>query len=392
MRLNTIKPAPGLQAQPPARGSRRVGRPGQDLRPWRQGPARAQGRLPQGRLRGRPDAAAASHAQGRLPFGHEGVARRSAPRRARQRHRRRRDRPRRAEGGRRRPQYSPSQAKVVLSGEIKKAVKLKGIGATKGAKAAIKGRRQHRGLIDPSPRQQRRRTTERHDGIDQVPRWQLLQAIRQRLSATPRASAEIRGRLLFLIGALIVYRIGTFIPVPGIDPAKRRAVLPGPAGTILGIVNMFSGGALERLSIFAMGVMPYISASIIMQMMSMVVSAADGVPQGRRVRPAQDDPDHALRHRRPRHLPVARRGDRAAERRHGERRRLAVPVHRDDHHDHRHDVPDVARRADHRARHRQRHLDDHPRRHHRRPAGRRSAARSSRSTPARCPAAVRRCC
>jgi preprotein translocase subunit SecY len=82
---------------------------------------------------------------------------------------------------------------------------------------------------------------------------------------------EIRGRLFFLIGALIVYRIGTFIPVPGIDPAQVAAFFSDQSGTILGVVNMFSGGALERLSIFAMGVMPYISASIIIQMLSMVV-------------------------------------------------------------------------------------------------------------------------
>ena len=82
---------------------------------------------------------------------------------------------------------------------------------------------------------------------------------------------EIRGRLLFLIGALIVYRIGTFIPVPGIDPARVAQFFNDQSGTILGVVNMFSGGAMERMSIFAMGVMPYISASIIIQMMSMVV-------------------------------------------------------------------------------------------------------------------------
>ncbi len=82
---------------------------------------------------------------------------------------------------------------------------------------------------------------------------------------------EIRSRLFFLIGALIVYRIGTFIPVPGINPAEVARFFGDRSNTILGIVNMFSGGALSRLSIFAMGVMPYISASIIIQMMSMVV-------------------------------------------------------------------------------------------------------------------------
>jgi preprotein translocase subunit SecY len=82
---------------------------------------------------------------------------------------------------------------------------------------------------------------------------------------------EIRSRIFFLIGALIVYRIGTFIPVPGVNPAEVARFFGDRSNTILGIVNMFSGGALSRLSIFAMGVMPYISASIIIQMMSMVV-------------------------------------------------------------------------------------------------------------------------
>ena len=81
---------------------------------------------------------------------------------------------------------------------------------------------------------------------------------------------EVRARVLFLLGALIVYRIGTFIPVPGINPAEVARFFEESQGTILGIVNMFSGGALERLSIFAMGVMPYISASIMVQMASMI--------------------------------------------------------------------------------------------------------------------------
>src|SRR5438105_13091508 len=82
---------------------------------------------------------------------------------------------------------------------------------------------------------------------------------------------EIRSRFFFLIGALVVYRIGTFIPVPGVNPAEVARFFGDRSNTILGIVNMFTGGALSRLSIFAMGVMPYISASIIIQMMSMIV-------------------------------------------------------------------------------------------------------------------------
>ena len=82
---------------------------------------------------------------------------------------------------------------------------------------------------------------------------------------------DIRSRVLFLLGAMVVYRIGTFIPVPGINPVEVARFFSKNSGTIWGIANMFSGGALSRLSIFAMGVMPYISASIIIQMMSMVV-------------------------------------------------------------------------------------------------------------------------
>ncbi len=83
--------------------------------------------------------------------------------------------------------------------------------------------------------------------------------------------AELRQRLFFLLGALVVYRIGTFIPAPGIDPIALARFFQQQQGTILDIFNMFSGGALERLSIFALGVMPYISASIIVQMMAVVV-------------------------------------------------------------------------------------------------------------------------
>lgn len=82
---------------------------------------------------------------------------------------------------------------------------------------------------------------------------------------------ELRQRLLFLIGALVIFRVGTHIPVPGIDPQAMAQLFEQQRGTILDMFNMFSGGALERLSIFALGIMPYISASIIMQLMSVVV-------------------------------------------------------------------------------------------------------------------------
>ena len=82
---------------------------------------------------------------------------------------------------------------------------------------------------------------------------------------------ELRKRLLFLAGALVVYRIGAFIPVPGVDPEALAQFFMQQEGTILSMMNMFSGGALERLSIFALGIMPYISASIIMQLAGVVV-------------------------------------------------------------------------------------------------------------------------
>lgn len=79
---------------------------------------------------------------------------------------------------------------------------------------------------------------------------------------------DLKRRLLFLLGALIVYRIGAHIPVPGIDAAALSDLFNSQQGGILGMFNMFSGGALSRFTIFALGIMPYISASIIMQLMS----------------------------------------------------------------------------------------------------------------------------
>ena len=82
--------------------------------------------------------------------------------------------------------------------------------------------------------------------------------------------ADLKRRLLFLLGALIVYRIGTHVPVPGIDPAQLAELFKSQRGGILDMFNMFSGGALSRFSIFALGIMPYISASIIMQLLTVV--------------------------------------------------------------------------------------------------------------------------
>ena len=81
---------------------------------------------------------------------------------------------------------------------------------------------------------------------------------------------ELKSRLWFVLGALVVYRLGAHIPVPGIDPNTLKQLFDAQGGGILGMFNMFSGGALSRFTVFALGIMPYISASIIMQLMSVV--------------------------------------------------------------------------------------------------------------------------
>ena len=86
---------------------------------------------------------------------------------------------------------------------------------------------------------------------------------------------ELRQRLLFVAGALLVFRIGTFIPVPGVNPVALAALFEQAQGSILDMFNMFSGGALKRASLFALGIMPYISASIIMQLMSAVIPSLE---------------------------------------------------------------------------------------------------------------------
>ena len=82
---------------------------------------------------------------------------------------------------------------------------------------------------------------------------------------------DLRHRLVFLLLALVVYRVGAHIPVPGIDPGQLKELFKGQQGGILNLFNMFSGGALSRFTVFALGIMPYISASIIMQLLSYVV-------------------------------------------------------------------------------------------------------------------------
>ena len=88
---------------------------------------------------------------------------------------------------------------------------------------------------------------------------------------------DLRRRLVFLLLALVVYRIGAHIPVPGIDPNQLKQLFNGQQGGILNLFNMFSGGALSRFTVFALGIMPYISASIIVQLMSYVLPALESL-------------------------------------------------------------------------------------------------------------------
>lgn len=89
--------------------------------------------------------------------------------------------------------------------------------------------------------------------------------------------SELKQRLLFVLGALVVFRIGAFIPVPGIDPNVLSTLFEQQQGSILGVFNMFSGGALSRMSVFALGIMPYISASIIMQLLAVTVPSLEQI-------------------------------------------------------------------------------------------------------------------
>jgi len=88
---------------------------------------------------------------------------------------------------------------------------------------------------------------------------------------------DLRRRIIFLLLALVVYRLGAHIPVPGIDPVQLQQLFKGQSGGILNLFNMFSGGALSRFTVFALGIMPYISASIIMQLMTYVVPSLEAL-------------------------------------------------------------------------------------------------------------------
>ena len=183
-------------------------------------------------------------------------------------------------------------------------------------------------------------------------------------------ATELKKRIWFTLAALIVYRLGTWIPVPGVDPHVLAEMFRRSGGGILGMFDMFAGGALQRMTIFALNIMPYISASIIMQLMTTVVPTLESPQEGGRAGPQEDQSVHPLRHR-----GYCRRPGlwyRGRSRRHvwawwrsGVRSRAVLPLYHGDHAGRRNHVPDVAGRADHRPRRRQRYFADHLRRHRR---------------------------
>ncbi len=189
---------------------------------------------------------------------------------------------------------------------------------------------------------------------------------------------ELKKRIWFTLGALLVYRFGTYIPLPGIDPAAWEQIFKTQAGGILGMFNMFSGGGIHRMAIFALNIMPYISASIIIQLMTTVSPTLEQLKK-------EGEQGRKVINQYTRYLTVVLAAFQAygiSIGLEGAGGAVADPgyvlPHLDrDHADRRHHVPDVARRADHRARHRQRHLADHHVRHRRRTAlGHRRHART----------------
>ncbi len=122
---------------------------------------------------------------------------------------------------------------------------------------------------------------------------------------------ELKKRIWFTLGALLVYRLGTYIPLPGIDPSAWEQIFRTQAGGILGMFNMFSGGGIHRMAIFALNIMPYISASIIIQLMTTVSPTLEAAQERGRAGSQDHQPVHALSHRDPGRLPGLRHRDRA---------------------------------------------------------------------------------
>ena len=188
---------------------------------------------------------------------------------------------------------------------------------------------------------------------------------------------DLRKRILFTLGLLAVYRFGGHIPTPGINADLLSQFFDQNRGSFLGFVDLFSGGQLRRLTIFALGIMPYITASIILQLMTVVYEPLGQAAEGRRAGAQEDHPVDALSHPAVERGAVAGHRDHAGtpdgQRRHGLRQQPRHRLRADDHVDahHRQRLHHVAGRTDHRARCRQRHVSADFCRYRSRPAARR---------------------
>ena len=111
---------------------------------------------------------------------------------------------------------------------------------------------------------------------------------------------ELRRRVLFTAFILAVYRLGSWVPAPGVDSATIQNYFNGQGGTVLGLLNLFSGSALSRFSLFALGIMPYVTASIILQLLTVVIPTLEQLQKEGESGLRQDQPVHALPHRRAR--------------------------------------------------------------------------------------------
>jgi len=164
---------------------------------------------------------------------------------------------------------------------------------------------------------------------------------------------ELKKRIWFTLGALLVYRLGTYIPLPGIDPNIWEQVFRSQAGGILGMFNMFAGGGIHRMAIFALNIMPYISASIIIQLLTTVSPQLEALKK-------EGEAGRKTLNQYTRYLTVLLAAFQSygiavgprRRRQCRQRSRHVLPALDRDHADRRHHVPDVARRADHLARHR----------------------------------------
>jgi hypothetical protein len=187
--------------------------------------------------------------------------------------------------------------------------------------------------------------------------------------------SELKKRIWFTLAALVVCRLGTYVPLPGIDPVALDEIFWRESGGLIGLLDMFSGGALSRMTIFALGVIPYITAAIVMLFVARVVPTLEKLKK-------EGETGRKKINQYTRYLTVLlamvqgyaiavglERSKHQFRRSGRHESGFLLRNHHGRHHRRRHDVPDVDGRADHPARRRQRHFADHLRGHRRQPAG-----------------------